>query len=74
MKPIQQDKRLRKDYAQASEHAFGEVWNNDDDAAYDKETSNSPASEKIARARSLRALLKPQSFSAHEIDFLKRDR
>ena len=31
-----QDKRLRKDYAQASEHSFKEVWDNDDDAAYDK--------------------------------------
>ena len=31
-----QDKHLRKDYARASEHAFEEVWDNDDDALYDK--------------------------------------
>ncbi len=30
-----QDKRLRQDYAQASEDAFGKVWDNDDDAIYD---------------------------------------
>lgn len=30
-----QDKRLRQDYAQASEEAFGKVWDNDDDAIYD---------------------------------------
>ena len=31
-----QDKRLRRDYAQASETAFNQVWDNDDDAIYDK--------------------------------------
>ncbi len=30
-----QDKRLRQDYAQASEEAFSKVWDNDDDAIYD---------------------------------------
>ncbi len=30
-----QDKRLRQDYAQASEAAFNQVWDNDDDAIYD---------------------------------------
>jgi len=30
-----QDKRLRQDYAQASEEAFNKVWDNDDDAVYD---------------------------------------
>lgn len=30
-----QDKRLRQDYAQASEDTFGKVWDNDDDAIYD---------------------------------------
>jgi uncharacterized membrane protein len=30
-----QDKRLRQDYAQASEGAFNKVWDNDDDAIYD---------------------------------------
>lgn len=30
-----QDKRLRQDYAQASEDAFSQVWDNDDDAIYD---------------------------------------
>ncbi|MGD9170898.1 MAG: toxin-antitoxin system, antitoxin component, Xre family protein [Candidatus Thiodiazotropha sp.] len=30
-----QDKRLRQDYAQASEDAFSKVWDNDDDAIYD---------------------------------------
>lgn len=30
-----QDKRLRQDYAQASEDAFGKVCDNDDDAIYD---------------------------------------
>lgn len=30
-----QDKRLRQDYAQASEDAFTKVWDNDDDAIYD---------------------------------------
>jgi len=31
-----QDKRLRQDYAQASEEAFSKVWDNDDDAVYDR--------------------------------------
>lgn len=31
-----QDKRLRRDFAQASEAAFNKVWDNDDDAIYDK--------------------------------------
>lgn len=31
-----QDKRLRQDYAQASEASFNKVWDNDDDAIYDK--------------------------------------
>lgn len=31
-----QDKRLRRDFAQASEVAFNKVWDNDDDAIYDK--------------------------------------
>ena len=31
-----QDKRLRQDFAQASETAFKKVWDNDDDAIYDK--------------------------------------
>lgn len=30
-----QDKLLRKDYAQASKDAFNKVWDNDDDAVYD---------------------------------------
>lgn len=30
-----QDKRLRQDYAQASEASFNKVWDNDDDAIYD---------------------------------------
>ena len=30
-----QDKRLRQDYARASETAFNKVWDNDDDAVYD---------------------------------------
>lgn len=29
------DKQLRRDYAQASESAFGEAWDNDEDAVYD---------------------------------------
>lgn len=31
-----QDERLRSDYAQASEAAFTSIWDNDDDAVYDK--------------------------------------
>jgi hypothetical protein len=31
-----QDKRLRQDYAQASERSFARVWDNDEDAVYDK--------------------------------------
>ncbi|MGC1509957.1 hypothetical protein [Ketobacter sp.] len=31
-----QDKHLRQDYVQASEAAFNQVWDNDDDAVYDK--------------------------------------
>lgn len=31
-----QDKRLRQDYARASEAAFAKVWVNDEDAIYDK--------------------------------------
>lgn len=31
-----QDKRLRQDFTQASEDAFNKVWDNDDDAIYDK--------------------------------------
>ena len=31
-----QDKHLRQDYAHASETAFTKVWDNDDDAIYDK--------------------------------------
>lgn len=31
-----QDKRLRADYARASETAFAKVWDNDEDAIYDQ--------------------------------------
>ncbi|MBK1733324.1 hypothetical protein [Thiococcus pfennigii] len=31
-----QDRRLRRDYAQAAESAFAEVWDNDEDAVYDE--------------------------------------
>ena len=31
-----QDRRLRQNYAQASETAFNKVWDNDEDAVYDK--------------------------------------
>lgn len=31
-----QDGHLRQNYAQASEKAFSKVWDNDDDALYDK--------------------------------------
>ena len=31
-----QDKSLRQGYAQASEASFNKVWDNDDDAIYDK--------------------------------------
>jgi hypothetical protein len=31
-----QEKRLRQDYACASEAAFDKVWDNDEDAIYDK--------------------------------------
>jgi len=31
-----QDKRLRQDYARASEAAFAKAWDNDDDAIYDQ--------------------------------------
>lgn len=30
------DKALRQDYARASEAAFAKVWDNDEDAIYDK--------------------------------------
>ena len=30
-----QDKRLRRDFSGASEAAFANVWDNDDDAIYD---------------------------------------
>jgi len=30
------DRRLRRDYAQASEAAFARVWDNDEDAVYDE--------------------------------------
>jgi len=30
-----QDSRLHKEFAQASESAFAKVWDNDDDAIYD---------------------------------------
>lgn len=30
------DKQLRKNYAQASEDRFNDIWNNDDDAIYDR--------------------------------------
>lgn len=30
-----QEKRLRQDYAQASEDTFNKVWDNEDDAIYD---------------------------------------
>jgi hypothetical protein len=30
------DKRLRQNYAQASEQSFARVWGNDEDAIYDK--------------------------------------
>ena len=30
-----EDKRLRQDYAQASEDTFSKGWDNDDDAIYD---------------------------------------
>lgn len=30
-----QEKRLGRDYAESSEEAFNEVWDNDDDAIYD---------------------------------------
>ncbi|HET8801142.1 MAG TPA: hypothetical protein VFN01_08160 [Marinobacter sp.] len=32
-----QDKRLRRDYVQASEAVFNKVWDNDDDAIYDSQ-------------------------------------
>ncbi len=32
-----QNKRLRQEYAQASEHVFKEVWDNDEDAIYDSQ-------------------------------------
>lgn len=32
-----QEKRLRHEYAQASEHAFEKVWDNDEDAIYDSQ-------------------------------------
>ncbi|MBK1702541.1 hypothetical protein [Thiococcus pfennigii] len=31
-----QDRRLSRDYAQAAESAFAEVWDNDEDAVYDE--------------------------------------
>ena len=31
-----QDKRLRRDFARASEAAFAKVWDNDEDAIYDQ--------------------------------------
>lgn len=31
-----QDRRLRRDYAQASEAAFAKAWDNDEDAVYDE--------------------------------------
>lgn len=31
-----QDKQLRRDFARASEAAFAKVWDNDEDAIYDK--------------------------------------
>jgi len=31
-----QDRQLQQDFAQASEAAFGKVWDNDDDSIYDK--------------------------------------
>ena len=31
-----QDKRLRQDFARASEAAFAKVWDNDEDAIYDQ--------------------------------------
>lgn len=31
-----QDQRLRRDYARASEAAFAKVWDNDEDAVYDE--------------------------------------
>lgn len=31
-----QDRRLRRDYAQASEKSFAKVWDNDEDAVYDR--------------------------------------
>lgn len=31
-----QDKRLRQDFASASQAAFTRVWDNDEDAIYDK--------------------------------------
>lgn len=31
-----QDKRLRQEFARASEAAFAKVWDNDEDAIYDK--------------------------------------
>lgn len=31
-----QDRRSRRDYAQASEAAFIKVWDNDEDAVYDE--------------------------------------
>lgn len=31
-----QDGRLRRNYAQASEAAFAKVWDNDEDAVYDE--------------------------------------
>lgn len=30
------DRRLRRDYAKASEAAFAKVWDNDEDAVYDE--------------------------------------
>ncbi len=31
-----QDQRLRKGYAHASEASFAKIWDNDDDAVYDR--------------------------------------
>lgn len=30
-----QDKRVKQDFKQASENAFNQVWDNDEDAVYD---------------------------------------
>lgn len=49
-----QDRRLRRDYAQASEGAFAKVWDNDEDAIYDKQSLAEPWACTSIRSRSTR--------------------